>query len=62
MTFTLKINLDTEAMNDGPALAKALRQIANVLEPRMTNGLPGCLSGVWDVNGNKVGNWKINSK
>jgi hypothetical protein len=59
MTFNLKIRLGDDGMLDGADLAKALRTIANTLEPRTEASLPGCLSKVWDRNGNTVGHWSI---
>ena len=59
MTFKLTIRFGNDAMLDGADLAQALRLIANTLEPRTEEGLPGCDSKVRDRNGNTVGSWKI---
>lgn len=59
MVFTLKIKLGDDGMLDGADLAQALRTIANTLEPRTEDGLPGCESKVWDRNGNTVGRWAV---
>lgn len=59
MKFTLKIDLENEAMQEGADLAEALRKVANAIEPRTHAGLEQCESHIWDRNGNKVGRWAV---
>lgn len=58
-TFTLKIRLGNEAMEDGYDVSQALRTCADHLE---ANGFENDVVGlIRDVNGNTVGSWELDA-
>lgn len=59
MVFEVRLVLENDAMQEGADVAEALRKIADTIEVRTRDGLPGCASKVWDRNGNIVGHWKV---
>lgn len=55
--FTLNIKLGNDAMQTPEDIAEALRKVANALDDGF---LSTSNHGILDVNGNTVGEWKLN--
>lgn len=58
MRFVLTINLENEAMSTGLDLTDALERTASRIPHNPT---PGDSGSIYDQNGNRVGNWRIES-
>lgn len=56
MRFTLEIRMDNAAFDDPFELARIVREIANDVNE---NQGPCHAQSVHDVNGNRVGQWKV---
>lgn len=60
MKFVLEINMGNEAMSRRGHLANAIREVANkVLNSRDFFCVEGTEHAIMDLNGNKVGHWKL---
>lgn len=60
MKFKIEIKLGNEAMQDGEHIARALMSLADILVHYDAGGLtPGLSSWIYDLNGHKVGRWRI---
>ena len=58
-TFSLKIKLGNDAMNTNGDISKALDVVAGDL---LAFGPKAFRGGIYDVNGNKVGEWKVTGR
>jgi hypothetical protein len=66
MKFELEIFLGNKAMSDAPAIADALRTVADTLDayyvgcdPIEATSPSGMRTKIFDYSGNKVGRWAV---
>lgn len=57
--FTLTINLGNEAMQTPQDIAEALREVVRRLDLHSLQGTEPITGKIRDLNGNTVGEWKI---
>jgi hypothetical protein len=55
--FTLKIELGNEAMQTGTDVSEALQRLSSKLYDY--GDLEDCSGVIMDLNGNRVGSWKV---
>ena len=59
MEFNLTIKLGNEAMQTGPDIAEALQGVASSVDAFGIE--PGDGGAIVDINGNRVGEWKVSA-
>lgn len=59
MKFILEIKLGNAEMQAGEHVAAALREVANWIDDDTPFDMPEDPSGIYDINGNNVGNWHV---
>ena len=56
MKFTLEIELGNDAMQTEDDVARALKEVAKNIR---NHGFDDATEGIFDLNGNKVGEWRL---
>ena len=59
MTFTLTVEIDNAAFEDGDELVRILRRVALQVEGEGSRFGSPVVCPVRDINGNTVGEWKV---